>query len=154
MNEAVRFFCTAGPLELLARGGLDISESFRPLLDAGLLENMVFGSADAAANDVPGDLPTSPLADWVEFAVLGVVVDEFEEKDEKTEPSTRFAFSREASFLNSTLNLNGLFGWGGDGRGLRSKGTKPAGRRVICIEVFVVEARKEVWEALQVAICP
>jgi hypothetical protein len=112
MNEAVRFFCTAGPLELLVNVGLDISESFRPLLDADLLENMVFGSADAAANDVLGDLLISPLADRVEFAVLGVVVDEFEEKEEKTEPSTRFVFSREASLLNSTLNLDGLFGSG------------------------------------------
>jgi hypothetical protein len=108
MNEAARFFCTAGPLELLVNGGLDISESFRPLFDADLLENMVFGSADATANDVLGDLLISPLVDRVEFAVLGVVVDEFEEKEEKTEPSTCFAFSREASFLNSTLNLDGL----------------------------------------------
>jgi len=134
INEAARFLCRAGPLELLVSGGLDISESFRASLDdADLLENIVFGSAVAAANDVLGDLLISPLVGRVELEVLGVVVDEFE-KEEKTEPSTRFAFSREASFPNSTLNLDGYLVSGGGGSGLRSKGTKPAGRRVLCME--------------------
>lgn len=57
-----------------------------------------------------------------------------EVKGEKTDPSTRFAFSREASLLSFTWNLDALFGPGAGGGGLRSSGIKPAGRRVICIE--------------------
>ena len=56
------------------------------------------------------------------------------ENGEKTVPSTRFAFSREASFLNSTVNREGFLGGGGGGVGRRSIGTNPAGKRVMCIE--------------------
>jgi hypothetical protein len=57
-----------------------------------------------------------------------------EVNEEKTEPNTRFAVSREASFLKSIRNLDGVFGSGGDGSGRRSRGTMPAGNRVMCIE--------------------
>ena len=50
-----------------------------------------------------------------------------EENGEKTDPSTRFAFSREASFLSFTRNFESFFGSGGGGAGRRSKGTKPPG---------------------------
>jgi hypothetical protein len=60
--------------------------------------------------------------------------EEFEVNEEKTEPNTRFALSREASFLSSRRNRDSVLGSGGGGRGLRSKGTKPAGSRVMCIE--------------------
>jgi hypothetical protein len=56
------------------------------------------------------------------------------ENGEKTVPSTRFAFSREASFLNSTLNREGFLGGGGGGVGRKSTGTYPAGSLVMCIE--------------------
>ncbi|TAQ90235.1 hypothetical protein B7494_g1433 [Chlorociboria aeruginascens] len=60
--------------------------------------------------------------------------DDEEEKEEKTEPSSRFAFSLDASFPSCLRNMDGCSGPGEGGRGLRSKGIKPAGRRVICIE--------------------
>lgn len=74
---------------------------------------------------------------------LGVLVDDaaedvgeegWDEKGEKTEPSTRFALSREASLFNWDLVREGFLGSGGDDGGRKSNGTKPAGRRVICIE--------------------
>lgn len=54
-----------------------------------------------------------------------------DEKGEKTEPSTRFALSREASLLSWDLVREGFLGLVRDAGGRRSKGTKPAGRRVI-----------------------
>lgn len=65
--------------------------------------------------------------------------EELEEvNEEKTPPNTRFALSREASFLNSRQNLDRFWGsgrgGGGDGRDLRSKGTMPVGNCVMCIE--------------------
>ena len=102
---------------------------------AALRANIVFGSDGPRDNDALGDEPPSPgLSDLVELAAEDVAVEGFEENGEKTDPSTRFAFSREASFLNSRRNLEGCFGVFGGGDGRRSNGTKPAGRRVICIE--------------------
>ncbi len=74
---------------------------------AVLLEYIVFGSAEAAAKDVLGDLLTSGLEDRERGA--STAEDEaaggFEENDEKTAPRIRFAFSLEASFPRSTRNL-------------------------------------------------
>lgn len=117
--------------------GLDIVESSNPLLllNRDLLEYKDAGSADAVWKEARGavsgleDLDVEALAaeDEAEEELEGV-------NEEKTEPSTRFAVSREASFLNSNRNLDGVFGSGGDGRGSRSRGTMPAGNRVMCIE--------------------
>jgi hypothetical protein len=94
----------------------------------------VFGSADAAEKEVRSDERlVSGLPDRVVFALVAEG-ELFVENGEKTVPNTRFAFSREASFLNSTLNREGVFGGGGGGGGRRSRGTNPAGNRVICIE--------------------
>ena len=103
---------------------------------AALLANMVLGSDEPKDNDVLGDEPPSPgLSDLVELAAEDVAVEGLEEENgAKTDPSTRFAFSREASFLNSRRNLEGCLGGFGGGDGRKSNGTKPAGRRVICIE--------------------
>ena len=59
---------------------------------------------------------------------------EVEENGEKTEPSTLFAFSREASFPTSMLSREGFLRCFGGGWGRKSYGTKPAGERMMCIE--------------------
>jgi hypothetical protein len=132
---ALRLCLGAAPGTLSPSGGLDIAIAGSSTNDpaAALLANIVVRSADADENDA---LSVSGLADPVELAAEdgAVEVEVDEEKGEKTDPSTRFAFSREASFLSSTRNLDGFFGSRGGGGGLRSKGTKSAGRRVICIE--------------------
>jgi hypothetical protein len=121
------------PLELSPSGGLDIVGSSNKIPAAALLANIVFGSADAAENDVLSGLDVSGVVDLLEVPAEGEAGEGREVNGEKTDPSTRFAFSRDASFLSSMRNLEALWGWGGGG-GLRSKGTKPAGKRVICIE--------------------
>jgi hypothetical protein len=122
------------PLGFVERGGLDISSSLTPVPAAALRENIVFGSADAAMKEALGDKLISALADGADPAADDEAVDGFEEKEEKTEPNTRFAFSLEASFPNSTRNPGSFFGSGVGGFGLRSRGMKPAGSRVICME--------------------
>lgn len=120
-----------------SREGLDIALS---PIDGGsdLRENMVVGSEEAIDREARGELGVAGvadgLADLVELAAEVVATEEFEEEGKKTEPSTRFAFSREASFLSCRRNFEGSFGGGGGGPGRRSNGTKPAGNRVICIE--------------------
>lgn len=117
--------------------GIVMGESIGALAAAAaaLLANIVFGSDGPKDSDPLGDEPPSPgLSDLVELAAEVVAVEGLEENGEKTDPSTRFAFSREASFLNSRRNLEGCLGGFGGGDGRRSKGTKPAGRRVICME--------------------
>jgi len=99
--------------------------------DAVLLEYSDAGSAEAAL--IEGVL-TGGLGDRVELAAEDEAAEEFEESEEKTEPSTRFAFSREASFSSSVRIHEGFFGGGGVGRGRRSAGMKPGGKRVIWIE--------------------
>jgi hypothetical protein len=56
-----------------------------------------------------------------------------EVNEEKTEPNTRFALSREASFVSTRRNLEGFLGSGGGGRGCKSRGTVPARNCVVCI---------------------
>jgi len=88
-----------------------------------------------AGSDATSDrVLLSGVADLVELAAEDEAVEEAEENEGKTDPSTRFAFSLEASFLNSELIREGFWGDGGCGTGRRSKGTKPAGSRVMCIE--------------------
>jgi hypothetical protein len=137
MNEAALILLLGvAPLEPSPSGGLDIVSSSNNIPVAALLANIVFESADAAENDVLSDLDVSGLVDLLEVPAEGVAGGggEVEENGENTDPSTRFAFSRDASFLSSMRNLEAFFDWGGGGGGLRSKGTKPAGKRVIWIE--------------------
>jgi len=114
---------------------LDIVGSSSPAIpNPGLLLAYIdVGSEDAATNE--GGLSDAGLAERVELAAEdGAEEEDVEDSEEKTDPSTRFAFSREASFLNSMRRRDTFLGSGGGGRGLRSKGMKPAGRRVMCIE--------------------
>lgn len=114
-TELVLILCLGlTPLEL-SRDGRDMAGSSTKSPAAALLANIVVGSADADENDV---LNVSGLADLVELAAEdgaaeGVEEEGDEEKGANTEPSTRFAFSREASFLSSTLNLDFFLGSGG-----------------------------------------
>ena len=114
--------------------GPGIAESSNPLqlLNFDLLEYKDDGSTDAARKEGRGsgleDLDVDSLAAEDEAE------EEFEENGDKTEPNTRFAVSREASFPNSNRNLDGFFGSGGGGGGRRSRGMMPAGNRVMCIE--------------------
>lgn len=80
----------------------------------------------------------SGLADLLDMpAEDDAVLDAEEEGDgdegeEKTELSTRFTLSRDASFLSSVRNREGFFGVVAvAGRGRKSCGTKPAGSRVM-----------------------
>jgi len=54
--------------------------------------------------------------------VEDVVAVEVEENGERTEPNTRLAVSREASFPTSMLNREGFLGFFGGGRGRNSRG--------------------------------
>lgn len=112
--------------------GLDIVVSADELA-TDRRENMVDGSDDAIEKDARGELDSAGLVDLEESAAEDVAAEEAED-GKKTEPSTLFAFSREASFLNCNRNLEGFFSGGGGGDGRRSNGTNPAGRRVIWIE--------------------
>jgi len=114
------------PLGLMLWGlsendGLDIAVStgMRPL--AILRANIVDGSPDAREKelsiDETGVPEVSGLSDDTEVAVVELVADDeavagFEEKGEKTVPSTRFAFSLEASFLSCARNLECFLGSG------------------------------------------
>lgn len=130
-------FRGAATLEVSASGGLDIAaggESERDPAVAALRANIVFESEDPKDNEALGEDSASPgLSDLVESAAEDVAVEVLEENGEKTEPSTRLAFSLDASFLSSRLNLEGFLGSLGVGGGRRSNGIKPAGRRVICM---------------------
>jgi hypothetical protein len=130
---ALRLCLGAAPGKLPPSGGLDIAiaGSSTNVPAAALLAKIVVGPADAGENDA---LSISGLVGLVELAAEDGAVEVDEENGEKTDPSTRFAFSREASFLSSTRNLDPFFGSEGGGGGLRSNGTKSAGRLVICIE--------------------
>ncbi len=130
---ALRLCLGVAPGKLPPSVGLDIAAagSSTNIPAVVLLANIVVGSADADENDALG---VSGLVELVELAARDGAVEADEEKGEKTDPSTRFAFSREASFLSSTRNFDIFFSCRGGGRGLRSNGTKPAGRLVICIE--------------------
>lgn len=98
----------------------------------------MFGSVDAAENEFRNGLAVSGVIDLSDAAADDSeeveVVDGVAEEDRKTDPNTRFAFSRDASFLSSMRNLEGFLGSLGGGAGRRSNGTKPAGSRVMCIE--------------------
>jgi len=100
---ALRLCLGATPGGLPPRDGLDIAtgESSTNVPAVALLANIVVGSADADKNDA---LSVWGLADLVEVAAEdgAVEVEAAEEKGEKTDPSTRFAFSREARFLSFT----------------------------------------------------
>ena len=100
---ALRLCLGATPGGLPPRDGLDIAtgESSTNVPAAALLANIVVASADADKNDA---LSVWGLADLVEVAAEdgAVEVEAAEEKGEKTDPSTRFAFSREARFLSFT----------------------------------------------------
>ena len=103
-TELVLRLCLgATPGGLPPRDGLDIAtgESSTNIPAVALLANIVVGSADADKNDALG---VWGLADLVEVAAEdgAVEVEAAEEKGEKTDPSTRFAFSREARFLSFT----------------------------------------------------
>jgi hypothetical protein len=82
---------------------------------ATLLEYRLFGSADAAEKEVRNDLFVSEPRELVVLVAVFVEVEVFVENGKKTVPNTRFAFSREASFLNSILNREGFLGAGGGG---------------------------------------
>jgi hypothetical protein len=114
--------------------GLDIVVSPNTELATDRRENMVDGSVEATERDARGEVEPAGLGDLVELAAEDVAVEKEEEDGKKTEPSTLFAFSREASFLSCNRNLEGFLGGKGGGEGRRSNGTKPAGRRVMCIE--------------------
>ena len=110
-----------------------ISESSNPAIpNPDLLEYSVAESAAADVKD--GARVEAGLDERVEPAAEDEAVEEVEESEEKTDPSTRFAFSREASFLSSTIIREDFLGSGG-GCGIpSSKAAKPAGIRVMCIE--------------------
>jgi hypothetical protein len=102
------------PLAAVPREGsrfsLDIAESSNPLqlVKRDLLDE---GSADAAWKEARGvvsgleDLDVDALAaeDEAEEELEGV-------NEEKTEPNTRFALSREASFADPKQNIDGILG--------------------------------------------
>ena len=100
---ALRLCLGATPGGLPPRDGLDIAtgESSTNVPAVALLANIVVVSADADKNDA---LSVWGLADLVDVAAEdgAVEVEAAEEKGEKTDPSTRFAFSREARFLSFT----------------------------------------------------
>jgi hypothetical protein len=100
---ALRLCLGATPGGLPPRDGLDIAtgESSTNVPAVALLANIVVASADADKNDA---LSVWGLADLVEVAAEdgAVEAEAAEEKGEKTDPSTRFAFSREARFLSFT----------------------------------------------------
>jgi hypothetical protein len=112
-----------GKAKEVSNEGLDMagSGSSNPAMpNPDLLANIELRSAVAASNE--GGLAAG-LADRVELAAEDVAVEvEDEESEEKTEPRTRFAFSREASFPNSIRMREGFFGSLGGGGGLRSTG--------------------------------
>lgn len=122
------------PRKTASKEGLDIAASITVSKFADRRARIIEGSAEATDNDARGDLGTPGLVDLVELAAEVVELELLEEVARKNEPSTLFAVSREASFLSCRRNLERCFGGRGGGRGRRSKGTKPAGRRVICIE--------------------
>lgn len=130
---ALILFLPAAPWAFSTNGGPDIVKLSKPLPATDRLEYMVMGF-DAAAYTGVTDRVVSGLIDLVELTAEDAAVEELKENGEKTDPSTRFAFSREASFLRSNRKREGFFASGEGGRGRRSNGTKPAGRRVIRIE--------------------
>ena len=134
IDAVLKLLLLAPPCELFSSVGLDIPRSSKVVLDDALLESIVVGSADAVEREVLGGLPASGLVDLVELAAEDVAAEDDEENEEKTVPRTRLAFSRDASFLNFMRILEVFSGLGGGGRGLRSNGTNPGGRRVMCIE--------------------
>jgi hypothetical protein len=98
---ALRLCLGTAPGGLPPRDGLDIAigESSTTVPAVALLANIVVGSADADENDAP---IVCGLADLEEVAAEDGAAELDEEKGVKTEPSTRFAFSREASLLSFT----------------------------------------------------
>lgn len=126
----------ASPFEVSPNGGLNIAcaGSSDRLPAVALRDSIVAGSADAAVKEVLKPLPAPGLGALAGGSAGDVADEDAEEKGRKTDPSTRFAVSRDASFLNSTRSLDGFLGSGRDGGGLRSNGTNPAGSRVIWIE--------------------
>jgi hypothetical protein len=103
-----------------------------------LLEYSDVGSAAAAVKEGglvdAGDAGDAGLNDLLEPAAGDEAAEEEdEEREGKTDPSSRFALSREASFLNSMRLLEGFLGSRDGGDGFRSA-AKPAGKRVMCIE--------------------
>jgi hypothetical protein len=112
------------PVRWSTIGGLGIAEpgpsKFVPA--ANLPDKVVVWSADTAEKDGLADGTVSELVDLVELVedeAGEVVVElelELEKKDGgKTTPSTRFAASREASFLSSMRNFESFLGSGGGG---------------------------------------
>ncbi len=104
-----------------------------------LLANKEEGSPGASERELLKDPGVSGVSGSVGVEAVGLAAEDvanegFEENGKKIEPSTRFAFSRVASFLSSTRNLDSFFGSGVGGCGLRPYGTNPAGRREMCME--------------------
>lgn len=122
-----------GKAEGLSSEALDMTGSSNPAVPrTDLLAYIEDGSADAAMND--GGLADG-LAERVELAAEDEAAEvEKEESEGKTDPRTRLALSREASFPNSTRIREGFWGSAGGGEGNRSDGTQPSGQHVICIE--------------------
>jgi hypothetical protein len=86
------------------------------MLDAARPESIVVGLVDAVEREVRGGFPDSRLVDLVELAAEDVAVeDDDEENEEKTVPRTRFAISRDASFLSFTRSLVVFLRFGGGG---------------------------------------
>ena len=133
---------TTSPLKLLllsahwvqlTRLGVDIVES-STLLNPPPLENIIEGPAPGPEKEVLDNPVVLGLLDLVELTPTDVVVEVFEEHEEKTESNTHFAFFREANFLSSIRKQKGFLGFGLGNIGLRSKETKPAVTLFICME--------------------
>ena len=119
-GAASTLFLPTTPPSTLDRTGIVLSVPLAPPV-ASRLEYRLEGSAVAAEKDVRKKVSSGGLADLVELAAEDEAA-EFAENGEKTVPSTLFAFSREASFLNSIRIREGRFGSGGDGVGSKSRG--------------------------------
>jgi hypothetical protein len=119
-NDGLAIAVSSNPLQALKRDPLEYN-------DAGFVEASWKEAREAVVSGLE-DLEEVVLAAEDEAG------EGFGEREEKTEPNTRFALSREASFLNPIRNLDGFLGSGGGGTGRSSKGTKPAGSLVMCIE--------------------
>lgn len=95
--EAVPVF-VRGKTKLLSCAVVDMAESSNPAMpNPDLLANIELGSEDATSNEGG----RAGLADRDELAAEDEAVEVEEESEEKTDPRTLFAFSREASFPNS-----------------------------------------------------
>lgn len=99
------------------------------LFNGDLLQYKDVGSVEPAANE--GGLDDTGLEECDDSAVAVEAVGE--ESEGKKDPSTRLALSREASFITSSPNFEGLRGGFVALAALRSRAALLAGRREICI---------------------